>query len=88
MEKSFSRKALKIIKHSPETDEKLSKVLRLLRQDPFNHSLKTHPLTGSLKGLYSCSLTHDIRIVFELNDYGVHILNIGTHDEVYKKSSI
>ncbi|MBF0344829.1 MAG: type II toxin-antitoxin system mRNA interferase toxin, RelE/StbE family [Nitrospirae bacterium] len=79
------RKISKIIKHSPSIDEKLSGAFNLLQQDPFNPFLKTHPLAGFLKGLYSCSLTHDIRIVFKLSDDAVHLINIGTHDEVYKR---
>ncbi|MBF0339118.1 MAG: type II toxin-antitoxin system mRNA interferase toxin, RelE/StbE family [Nitrospirae bacterium] len=84
-EKSFVRKISKIIKHSPAVDEKVSKIFNLLRQDPFNPLLKTHTLAGLLKGLYSCSLTHNIRIVFKLNNDTIHLINIGTHDEVYKK---
>ncbi|KJU85364.1 plasmid stabilization protein [Candidatus Magnetobacterium bavaricum] len=85
LEKSFVRKISKIIKHSSAIEDKLSKTFNLLQQDPFNPLLKTHPLAGFLKGLYSCSLTHNIRIVFKLNNDIVHLVNIGTHDEVYKK---
>ncbi|KJU85683.1 plasmid stabilization system protein, partial [Candidatus Magnetobacterium bavaricum] len=79
LRKSTSKKK----KPKSSEDEKLSKTLNLLRQDPFSPSLKTHPLSGFLKGLYSCSLTHNIRIVFKINNDIVHLVNIGTHDEVY-----
>ncbi len=45
--------------------------------------ISTHPLTGELKGKYACSLTHDLRVVFKLYDDIVHLLDIGSHDEVY-----
>ncbi len=45
--------------------------------------LHTHPLTGNLKGKYACSLTHDLRIVFKLASDTIHLIDIGSHDEVY-----
>ncbi|MBI1810421.1 MAG: type II toxin-antitoxin system mRNA interferase toxin, RelE/StbE family [Nitrospirae bacterium] len=51
--------------------------------NPFDPTLHTHALTGELKGKYACSLTHELRVVFKLHDDIVHLLDIGTHDEVY-----
>jgi mRNA-degrading endonuclease YafQ of YafQ-DinJ toxin-antitoxin module len=72
-----------MLKRFPSLDGRFLKVLAALKDDPFTHSLRTHRLTGSLDGLYACSLTGNIRIVFALTDDLVHLLNIGTHDEVY-----
>jgi addiction module RelE/StbE family toxin len=83
LEKHFIKLANKLIKKSPEVDEKLSTVLTLLEKEPFSPSLKTHPLSGKLKGKYACSLTYDLRIIFKLTGDATHILDIGTHDEVY-----
>jgi mRNA-degrading endonuclease YafQ of YafQ-DinJ toxin-antitoxin module len=58
-------------------------VIQTLQEDPFTSSLRTHGLSGALKGLYACSVTDDIRIVFKLADGSIRLLNIGTHDEVY-----
>jgi addiction module RelE/StbE family toxin len=82
-EKHFIRKANKLIKNSPAIDEKLSEVLKLLQNDPFSTVLKTHALTGRHQNKYACSLTYSLRIVFRLYDDIVHLLDIGSHDEVY-----
>ncbi|MEO5358504.1 MAG: type II toxin-antitoxin system mRNA interferase toxin, RelE/StbE family [Nitrospirae bacterium YQR-1] len=67
----------------PDLNDKIASVFDLLQENPFATSLKTHFLTGSLKGRYACSVTRDIRIIFELSEDTVHLLNIGSHDEVY-----
>ena len=83
LEIHFIKKAHKLLKKYPELDPKLSKVLDLLQKNPFLRSLKTHSLTGKLKGKYACSLSSKLRIVFNLSDNNIHLLNIGSHDEVY-----
>ncbi len=83
LKKGFVKKARKLIKNSRELDDKLETVLELLQNDPFTPSLKTHPLSGKLKGKHGCSLTEKLRIVFKLSDNKIHLLNIGPHDEVY-----
>jgi mRNA interferase YafQ len=54
--------------------------------------LKTHKLTGKLKGSWACSAGYDIRIVFsfpqEENDSGeieesILLEDVGTHNDVY-----
>ena len=60
------------------------KKLKLFRQDPFCPSLKTHKLSGKMKGYYSFSVTYSYRIVFEfLDENEVLFINIGTHG-IYK----
>ncbi|MCC5635263.1 type II toxin-antitoxin system YoeB family toxin [Nostoc sp. CHAB 5844] len=43
-------------------------VLRLLADDPFTPSLKSHKLTGDLAGLWSGSVTYDCRIIFNFSE--------------------
>ncbi|MBF0518837.1 MAG: type II toxin-antitoxin system mRNA interferase toxin, RelE/StbE family [Nitrospirae bacterium] len=64
-------------------DRKLSKVLKQLRTDPFDPTLKTHKLTGYLDGVYSCSLSHEVRILFTITGDTIHLMNIGRHEDVY-----
>lgn len=82
-EKHFMRSANKLTKNSPEKDNRLKAILSLLQTDPFAPSLKTHKLKGNMEGLYACSLTNDLRIVFELSTGAIHLIDIGSHDEVY-----
>lgn len=82
-EKHFMRLAHKFAKNSPEKDIQLKVVLRLLQEVPFTPSLKTHKLKGKLKDLYSCSRTHDLRLIFKPASGIIHLIDIGSHDEVY-----
>ncbi len=49
----FKRSFRKVIKKKPELKNQIVKVLRLLADDPFTPSLKSHKLTGKLTGLWS-----------------------------------
>ncbi len=80
---SFLRLSEKLIKKNPFLDDRLEKTIKDMVDDPFKSSLKTHSLKGNLKGKYACSLTHSLRIVFELTDDCVALIDIGSHDEVY-----
>ncbi|MBF0537235.1 MAG: type II toxin-antitoxin system mRNA interferase toxin, RelE/StbE family [Nitrospirae bacterium] len=84
--KSFSKKALRLVKKNPVLKEPLNKVFNILERDVFDPSLKTHALSGKLNGLYSCYLNNEIRVIFKITDDSVSLLDIGTHDEVYKTS--
>ena len=81
--KQFLRASSKLIKDSPDLDPKLSVILEKLKEDPFTPSLKTHKLKGRMQGKYACSFTYDLRIIFELVNDTLHLLDIGSHDEVY-----
>ncbi|WP_414754475.1 type II toxin-antitoxin system YafQ family toxin [Anabaena sp. CCY 9910] len=85
----FKRSFKKIIKKKPQLKDQIVKVLRLLADDPFTTSLKSHKLTGNLAGLWSCSVTYDCRIIFtfsedeNLLEMVILLVDIGSHDEVY-----
>ncbi|MBI4689043.1 MAG: type II toxin-antitoxin system mRNA interferase toxin, RelE/StbE family [Nitrospirae bacterium] len=81
--KQFRRTVSRLIKKSPDLDPKLSKIIEILKNDPFAPMLKTHKLKGGMEELYACSLTYELRIVFELADNCITLLDIGSHDEVY-----
>jgi addiction module RelE/StbE family toxin len=79
----YLRSAKKIAKKHPQLREPYTELLNKLSENPFDPSLHTHSLTGELKGKYACSLTYELRVVFMLYDDIVHLLDIGSHDEVY-----
>jgi len=83
LEKSFSKRSKKLLKKNPSLQKIYENLLLKLSINPFDPTLHTHPLKGSLKGKYACSLTQDLRIVFTLYADIVHLLDIGSHDEVY-----
>ena len=76
-ERSFAK-----LPHSVQT---LSEVKdSWFRFNAFDPRFKTHPLKGKLKGLWSYSVNHDYRILFEfLGSAEALYHDIGTHD-IYK----
>ena len=79
----YLRQVKKIAKKYPHLKKTYTNLLEKLSINSFDPTLHTHPLKGSLKGKYACSLTQDLRIVFTLYADIVHLLDIGSHDEVY-----
>ncbi|MDJ1178985.1 type II toxin-antitoxin system mRNA interferase toxin, RelE/StbE family [Roseofilum sp. BLCC_M91] len=86
---SFKRAFKKLAKKQPQLQAKAIEVLKILAIDPFTPSLKSHKLTGSLNGLWSCSVAYDCRIIFSFFDEEdtdeevILLIDIGSHDEVY-----
>lgn len=53
-------------------------------KNPFDPRLKTHKLTGKLKGLWAYSIDRKHRIIFEFVDKNtIRLHSVGTHD-IYK----
>jgi mRNA-degrading endonuclease YafQ of YafQ-DinJ toxin-antitoxin module len=82
----FTRSARKFIEHHSELRAKFTAILRDLEHDPFQPHLKFHHLSGKLKGIQAVSLTHSYRITLTVmvTDREVILLDIGSHDEVYR----
>ena len=82
----FVRRVAKFTRAHPEQKKQLAKVLRGLEADPFQPSLRLHALKGELEGLHAVSLTHTYRITLTLRitRKEIVLLDIGTHDEVYR----
>ncbi len=60
--------------------------LEAFTEEPFNPKLKTHKLSGKLKGLWSFSIEQNIRVLFYFTKgkpTKAVFVDIGTHDEVY-----
>ncbi|RJQ19897.1 MAG: type II toxin-antitoxin system mRNA interferase toxin, RelE/StbE family [Nitrospiraceae bacterium] len=83
LEKPFLKKSKKLLQKNPSLKTTFERLLNALSDNPFDPALHTHPLTGKLKGKYACSLTYELRVVFRVYDDIVHLLDIGSHDEVY-----
>ncbi len=78
---NFLRKARKL---SQKEKLLLSDKTEIFRADPNNPRLKTHALTGKLKGLVSFSLNYSKRVIFiHLEPDKVLFIDIGPHNEVY-----
>lgn len=47
--------------------------------------LRDHKLVGTLKGLRAFFITGDVRVIYiEENDDSITLIDIGTHNQVYK----
>ncbi len=84
----FKRSLKKLIKKNPQLEKKFIDVLKILADDPFHPSLKSHKLTGNLDGLWACWVAYDCRIIFEFSNEElvervIFLVDIGSHDEVY-----
>jgi mRNA-degrading endonuclease YafQ of YafQ-DinJ toxin-antitoxin module len=82
---SFDRRARKFLTRHPDLRPRLAETLEKLRADPFDPSLRLHPLTGKLQGLQAVSLTYSYRITLtlQITEHEILLLDIGSHDEVH-----
>jgi addiction module RelE/StbE family toxin len=89
----WSAKFTRAVKRVAGRDKKLlseiGQTLTQLATDPKHASLRTHKLKGELAGTWSCSVSYDLRILFdfvenpETGEVEIFLLAVGTHDEVY-----
>jgi addiction module RelE/StbE family toxin len=70
------------IKH-PEFGSKINQIMKLIASDYKHPSLKTHGLSGNLKGCFAASISYEYRIVFTVNLDFVCFIDIGDHDHAY-----
>lgn len=82
----FLKRVRKFLKKNPQLKIKLEELIENLIMDPFQPHIKLHPLKGKLKGLYAVSLTFSYRITLtiEITEKEIILLDIGSHDEVYR----
>jgi len=67
-------------------EETFWKALDIFIADPFTMKLKTHKLSGKLRGLWSFSIEHDLRVIFYFTNDKPRkavLVDIGSHDNVY-----
>lgn len=86
--KTFIRAHKRAIQRHPDLQAEIEGVLRLLADDPFDPRLRTHKLKGKLLGVWACSISYDLRLVFEFvksagKEDAVLLIEIGAHEEVY-----
>ena len=82
----FDRRLARFVTAHPDLRGRLAQLFRDLEADPFQSHLRLHPLHGDLQGLHAVSVTHSYRITLTLRITASEIvlLDIGTHDEVYR----
>lgn len=80
------RRLRKFLKKHPELRERFTLVVDSLAADPFDPRLRYHQLSGKLQGLQAVSLTESYRLVLTviISDQEIILLDIGSHDGVYR----
>jgi addiction module RelE/StbE family toxin len=84
LSKNFERAFKKITKNNPSLKEKVKEKIRLFTKNPKDYSLKLHKLKGKMIEDWSFSVESDIRIILTYIEDGILLVDIGSHDEVYK----
>ena len=81
----FDRRARKLLAKHPDLRLRFIETMAQLRADPFQPSLRLHPLSGKLQGVQAVSLTYSYRITLtvQVTENEILLLDIGSHDEVY-----
>jgi addiction module RelE/StbE family toxin len=82
----FTRSAKKFARRHPELKKKVAAILRDLEKEPFQPHLDYHHLGGKQIGIQAVSITDSYRITLTviIMKKEIILLDIGTHDEVYK----
>jgi PHD/YefM family antitoxin component YafN of YafNO toxin-antitoxin module/mRNA-degrading endonuclease YafQ of YafQ-DinJ toxin-antitoxin module len=80
----FLRPARKFFRKHPDLKPVFAERMEALRRDPFDPSLRLHPLRGKLEGLFAIRLTHSYRVTLTLalRAGEIVLLDIGSHDDV------
>lgn len=82
---SFRKNFLKRITANSLLEKRYQERLSLFITNRRNPLLRDHRLIGSLKGLRAFSITGDVRVIYvEENDDSITLIDIGTHNQVYK----
>lgn len=79
----FKKALKKVILKRPDAVFALIQKLFLLSQDINHPSLKLHKLKGELNNYHAISVEYDLRIIFEITEDKIILINVGPHDDVY-----
>ncbi|RKX80430.1 MAG: plasmid stabilization protein [Spirochaetes bacterium] len=84
---SYEKRAEKFIKKHPELLSQYGKTLELLEINPSHPSLRLHKLQGKLSDLYSVSINISYRISLEFTLFKdeIILINVGSHNEIYRQ---
>ncbi|MBI1869355.1 type II toxin-antitoxin system mRNA interferase toxin, RelE/StbE family [Candidatus Gottesmanbacteria bacterium] len=85
---NLKKKLKKLSKTDKQLTERVQKQLNLFLSNPKHPSLRTNKLSGNLNNMRSISVTESIRMTYLLLETDTaYFVDIGTHDEVYKRNS-
>lgn len=80
--KKFEYKYEKLKKKDSLIKKRIDRKLKLLTTNPRQPSLRLHKINSQYES-WSISIDMDLRILFVYRKYGILLIDIGGHDEVY-----
>ena len=83
-DQGFKRSYRKRIHKHAHLKRQFREKMALFLKEPFDSQLRTHKLSGKLKGTWAFSINDDYRVLFEfIDDDKALLIDFGTHDDVY-----
>lgn len=79
---SFESKYKKLVKKNKSLQKKIAQKIDLLSSNPKHPSLRLHKIESKFDA-WSISVNMNLRILFVYRSYGILLVDIGGHDEVY-----
>lgn len=76
---TFKKRLKKFLKKHPDLEKEVENKIDILIKNPFHPNLRAHKVFD----IWAIWITWEYRLVFEINNDKICLLNIGTHDEVY-----
>ena len=73
----------KLKKGDSTLELKIDKKLNMLISYPGHNSLRLHKITTRKGVAWSISVDMKLRILFMYRDYGILLIDMGSHDQVY-----
>jgi mRNA-degrading endonuclease YafQ of YafQ-DinJ toxin-antitoxin module len=82
----FTKAANKFFRKHPDLRAPFQRLVADLCEDPLQSKLRLHPLRGEFAGSYAVSLTYSYRVTLtlQITERTIILLDIGSHDEVYR----
>ena len=85
LDEKLQKEIKEINKKDSALSKKIQKQLSLFATDSKHRSLRVHKLSGELDNIWSISITKSIRMTYLQDGDEAYFIDIGTHDQVYKK---
>lgn len=79
----FDRRLVVFVRSHPDLSDRVQEIIDKIIKNPFDRSLKTHKLSGSLRECFGANITYGYRIIFTVNGEELCFVDIGPHDKVY-----
>ena len=83
--KQFKKNYKKRMLTNPALDKRFGERFRIFMEDSSKPLIKDHALSGKLTGLRAFSITGDIRVIYYIKEETAYFIDIGTHNQVYRK---